>query len=138
MHLRFLLPVLFMGFLPSLRAQSPEPREFTMVSNGDTTVMKRYVMCIYLRGGKAADFGKDVLAKLQTAHLSHIDSLAAKGHVLVAGPFGDNGDKRGILILDAGDIEAAKPWVEADPMVKAGRLSFELHPWWTAKQGSFR
>jgi len=121
-----------------MRAQSPEPREFTMVSNGDTTVMKRYVMCIYLRGEKVADFGKDALAKFQTAHLNHIDSLAAKGHVLVAGPFDDDSNKRGILILDAGDIEAAKPWVEADPMVKAGRLSFELHPWWTAKQGSFR
>lgn len=138
MHYRFLLPILFTGFLPVMRAQSPEPREFTMVSNGDTTVMKRYVMCIYLRGEKAAGFDKDALAKLQDAHLRHIDSLATAGHVLVAGPFGDNGNKRGILILDAGYIEVAKPWVEADPMVKAGRLSFELHPWWTAKQGSFR
>jgi uncharacterized protein len=138
MHFRVLLPFLLSGFLPGLSAQSHEAREFTMVANGDTTVMKRYVMCIYLRGEKAADFDQDALAKLQAAHLSHIDSLAEKGHVLVAGPFGDNGTKRGILILDAGDNETAIPWVEADPMVKAGRLAYELHPWWTAKQGSFR
>lgn len=121
-----------------LAAQSSEPREFVMTENGDTNVMKRYVMCIYLRGDKAGQFTPEALSVLQKAHPKHIDSLARAGAVLVAGPFGDDGEKRGILILDAGDVESARPWVEADPMVRAGRLKFELHPWWTAKAGSFR
>jgi uncharacterized protein YciI len=131
--------MLTIGSFMELLAQAPEPREYTMVTNGgDTTVMKRYVMCIYLRGSNAAKFAANELADLQKAHLNHIDSLAKAGAVLVAGPFGDNGDKRGILILDAADIESARLWVDADPMVKAGRLAYELHPWWTARQGSFR
>jgi uncharacterized protein YciI len=138
MPYRFLLLALTIGAFAALRGQTPEPREFTMVTNGDTTVMKRYVMCIYLRGSNAAKFAANELADLQKAHLNHIDSLAKAGAVLVAGPFGDNGEKRGILILDAADIESARPWVDADPMVKAGRLAYELHPWWTARQGSFR
>jgi uncharacterized protein YciI len=128
------------GLLSELRGQSHQPCEFTLVTNGDTSVMKRCVMCIYLRGSNAAKFAANELAELLKAHLNHIDSPAKTSAVLLVGPgpFGDNGEKRGVLILETGDIESANPWVDADPMVKAGRLAYELHPWWTARQGSFR
>jgi hypothetical protein len=53
------------------------------------------------------------------AHSPHAINLHHAFPVLSADPFGENSTKRGILILDAGDIEVAKPWVEADSMVKA-------------------
>ena len=52
-----------------------------------------------------------------------------KGILLIAGPMGDNGELRGIVVLKVNSMEEAKALVEADPAVKAGRLRVELHPW---------
>lgn len=55
------------------------------------------------------------------------------GKLNVAGPFGDDGDWRGILIFKSGTLEEIKALVEQDPMVKIGRLTYEIHPWWSQK-----
>jgi len=49
--------------------------------------------------------------------------------LLVAGPFGDNGALRGIFVFRVGSLEEAQSLCATDPMVKAGRLVVELHPW---------
>jgi uncharacterized protein YciI len=64
--------------------------------------------------------------------------LAEMGKLLVAGPFGDKGDWRGIFILDCKDQQEAEELVKADPAVKAGRPDYEIHPWWTAKNEVFK
>ena len=50
-----------------------------------------------------------------------------------SGPFGDDGDIRGITIYNTPSMEIADSLANADPMVKAGRLKIEIHPWWAAK-----
>lgn len=72
-------------------------------------------------------------AKLQKEHLANINRLAEEGIIQIAGPFGHYGNKRGIFIMDAATIEEAEKHVKSDPAVKAGRLSYEIYPWWTAK-----
>ena len=55
------------------------------------------------------------------------------GHADISGPFGDDGDIRGITIYNTSSMEIADSLANADPMVKAGRLKIEIHPWWAAK-----
>lgn len=71
---------------------------------------------------------------LQEAHLANIERMRQSGELLVAGPFGDGGDLRGVYIFRVGSIEEAVELTDTDPAVQAGRLAFELHPWWVKKE----
>ncbi len=66
---------------------------------------------------------------IQKAHLANIGRLADTKKLVVAGPFGDNGDLRGIFVFKVASIEEAKKLAETDPAVQAGRLEIEMHPW---------
>ena len=61
--------------------------------------------------------------------MAHIGEMAKGGHLVAAGPFGDNGELRGIFIFQVESIEQAKALAEADPAVKAGRLAIDVHTW---------
>ena len=60
-----------------------------------------------------------------------IESVARRKlrQLQIAGPFMDDGDWRGIFILDVPDRAAAEAMCNDDPAVKAGRLVCEIHPW---------
>jgi len=86
----------------------------------------------FLKGGSNRKEGDDKnpeIQELQKAHIANIQRLAAMKKLLVAGPFGDNGDLRGIFVFRVGSLEEAQSLCATDPMVKAGRLVVELHPW---------
>jgi len=70
---------------------------------------------------------------LQEEHLANIERMRQSGELLVAGPFGDDGDLRGVYIFRVASMEEAVTLTDTDPAVKAGRLIFELHPWWVKK-----
>ena len=112
-------------------------REFEMPYRASTITMKKYVMCIYTKG-ESREQSEEEAMKLQKAHLAHQDELADRGLLIIAGPFDGDYDKRGILIFDVGTVEEAEPLVNDDPMVKAGRLNYELIPWWTMKGATLR
>jgi uncharacterized protein len=99
--------------------------------------MKQYWM-VFLKKGPHRDHDSVSAARLQEGHMANIGKLAKEGKILVAGPFGDDGDLRGIFIMDCKDEAEVKRLCESDPAVKAGRLALEIHPWWTAKGGSFK
>jgi len=71
--------------------------------------------------------------EIQKAHLENIEKLVDNGKMVLAGPFGDDGDLRGLFFYKAESIEEAEELVSTDPAVKAGRLRVELHPWWGPK-----
>jgi uncharacterized protein YciI len=75
---------------------------------------------------------KEESEKLQRAHMAHIASMARAGKLILAGPFSDGGELRGMFIF-VGDAAEARRLAEADPAVKAGRLVLEWHPWYSAK-----
>jgi len=88
----------------------------------------------FLRRGPAWTPGSTAeLEKLQAAHLAHIGKMAESGKLIVAGPFTDGGDLRGMFIFRVDTLEEAKALAEQDPAVKAGRLVLEWHPWFAAK-----
>jgi uncharacterized protein YciI len=81
------------------------------------------------RGAKWTPEKTPATAELQKAHLANINRLAKMKKLVVAGPFGDNGQLRGIFVFKVASIEEARALTETDPAVKAGRLAIDLHPW---------
>lgn len=94
--------------------------------------MKQYWFVMLMRGPNRNQDSAAV-AKIQEGHMANIIRMANEGKCIMAGPFGDDGNWRGILILDVKDMDAVKKEVEQDPAIKAGRLTYEAHPWWTEK-----
>lgn len=96
--------------------------------------MKTYVM-VFLKTGPTRNQTKEKAAEIQTAHLEHLSKMAEEGFLLMAGPFTDESEVKGILVLNTQEIQEAKNRVEEDPAIKAGRLKAEYHLWFT-KSGS--
>lgn len=76
--------------------------------------------------------------KIQEGHMANIKRLYEEGKLKVAGPFGDDGEWRGIFIFDCATKEEVEQLLHTDPAIAAGRLAYELHPWYTAPVGSFK
>ena len=74
---------------------------------------------------------------LQEAHLANLRRLGEEGKLVLNGPlldsFATSGEIRGIGVLKAASLEEAQALIATDPMVKVGRLIFELHAWMVAK-----
>lgn len=114
-----------------------DKREFVIEEGDRSFVMKQYVMCLLKRGPNRGQSDEEAKV-IQSGHLNHINQMADSGYILVAGPFGDDGDLRGILVYDVPSVEKAKELQSADPAIISGRLIAEFHPWWTSKEGSFK
>jgi uncharacterized protein YciI len=69
------------------------------------------------------------IQELQKAHLANIHRLWELRKLVVAGPFGDNGNLRGIFMFRVGSVEEAQALCATDPMIRMGRLAVEVHPW---------
>ena len=94
--------------------------------------MQQYFIA-FLKRGSNRNQDKEEAQKLQTQHLAHLGKMYELGFADISGPFGDDGDIRGITIYNVPTLEIADSLANADPMVKAGRLEIEIHPWWAAK-----
>ena len=99
---------------------------------GDTVIMQQYFIA-FLKRGENRSQNKEETDSLQKLHLAHLGEMYKKGFADISGPFGDDGDIRGITIYNTPTQEIADSLANADPMVKAGRLVIEIHPWWAAK-----
>jgi len=78
---------------------------------------------------KEGDSQTPEVQALQKAHIDNINRLADTKKLVVAGPFGDNGDLRGIFVFRVGSLKEAQDLAATDPMIKIDRLRLELHPW---------
>lgn len=74
---------------------------------------------------------------LQEAHVGNLSRLRDEGKLVLNGPLLDafqlGGEIRGIGVLKAGSLAEAQEWIGTDPMVKVGRLVFDLHAWMVPK-----
>ena len=98
----------------------------------DTILMQQYFIAFLKRGPNRSQ-SKTEADSLQKLHLSHLENMYELGYADISGPFGDDGDIRGITIYNVPTIEIADSLANSDPMVKSGRLVIEVHPWWAAK-----
>ena len=95
--------------------------------------MTTYYVGLLYRGAKWTPESTPETERLQQAHLANIQRMQKEGKLLVAGPFLDNGDLRGIYVFRVASDQEARALVDTDPAVRAGRLRFELHPWYAAR-----
>jgi uncharacterized protein YciI len=67
-------------------------------------------------------------------HHAFIQQMTQKGNMALAGPFPLSvaGELRGVMIYRVGEAQTAK-LTEEDPVVTAGILKAEMHPWATGK-----
>ena len=103
----------------------------------DTILMQQYFM-VLLKSGPIRPQNEEEAEILQQAHLDHLSKMYQLGYADISGPFGDNGNLRGVTIYNVPTLKMADSLAKADPMVKAGRLEVEIHPWWAAKGFSLR
>ena len=91
--------------------------------------MRQYVMVLLKKGPTTIT---DTVKRnaLQRAHLDNIGKLAKEGKLILAGPFMDNTELRGIYLFAVDSLEEAQQLAKTDPAVIAGTLIMELHPWY--------
>lgn len=75
----------------------------------------------------------EVRREIQRGHLAYMDELHKQGKLLMAGPFMEDGDWRGIVVYRVASVADAQALAANDPAVKAGRLVLEARPWMTLK-----
>ena len=98
----------------------------------DTILMQQYFIA-FLKRGAIRGQNEEEAAELQKQHLAHLTKMYELGYADISGPFGDDGDIRGITIYNVPTLKMADSLANSDPMVKAGRLEIEIHPWWAGK-----
>ncbi len=98
----------------------------------DTVLMQQYYM-VFLKRGENRNQTKEAADSLQKLHMEHLGRMFTEGFADISGPFGDDGEIRGITIYNVPTLRMADSLANLDPMVQAGRLAVEVKPWWAAK-----
>ncbi|HYV24924.1 MAG TPA: YciI family protein [Pyrinomonadaceae bacterium] len=78
---------------------------------------------------KEGDGDTPEIKKLQDDHIANIVRLANMKKMVMAGPFGDDGELRGIFVFRVASMKEAQDLAATDPMIKIDRLRIDLHPW---------
>jgi uncharacterized protein YciI len=81
----------------------------------------------------APNLSEENIDVLQAQHLAYRAELRRTGKIVANGPFGEQSDValRGLSVF-ACDLAEARRLSDADPMVEAGWLGYDLMEWWVA------
>lgn len=113
------------GYLHAQNTKPAEPR------------IRKYWFVMLMRGPDRTQ-DSATAAQLQKGHMDNMERMYYDGKLKVAGPFGDDGNWRGIFIFDCETKEEVEQLLTKDPAIAAGRLSYEIHPWYTEPSGNFK
>lgn len=120
-----------------LTAKGFKTFDYVDEKTNDTILMQQYFIA-FLKSGPIRGQNEEETAELQKQHLAHLTKMYELGYSDISGPFGDNGNIRGITIYNVPTLKMADSLANSDPMVKAGRLEIEIHPWWAGKGFALR
>ena len=95
--------------------------------------MTKYHFALLRRGPKPLANAPDLQQQV-TAHLSGIRRMMDAGQMPAAGPINNGDDLAGIFVFATDSMEQARAWADADPLIKAGYMTAEIHPWFVAKE----
>ena len=80
---------------------------------------------------KVSAMAKDEVAKMQKEHVDNLGVLGRQGRGLAAGPLGDDGFIRGIVVLSLTNASEIKDCFQLDPFVQNDVLAVEAYRWLT-------
>lgn len=84
---------------------------------------------VFLNDGASRGQDEATAKRLQQEHHAYIEQQAKDGRLVAAGPITAPGSRRGLVVYRVATIEEARERANGDPMVQAGRLAVDLHPW---------
>lgn len=113
-----------------LRSGRPETFE---IREGDQTYLMRKFYLLTYKKGPQRNQSKAVAEQLQTDHLTHLNRLYERGKTCITGPTDGSGDIRGFVVFKVATREEAVYLGGLDPMVRAGRLTYDITPWYAAE-----
>jgi uncharacterized protein YciI len=92
-----------------------------------------YTLCLLRRPKDAPQLTDERRNELQALHLAYRADLRRRDLLVVNGPFAEQSDisQRGMSIFNC-SLEEAGRLNDADPMVQAGWLGYDLMEWWVA------
>jgi uncharacterized protein YciI len=98
-----------------------------------TQGMEQYTLVLLMSGEKWNPSAPEFVEVMKQHH-AFVKEMTEKGKIAVAGPFPfeDPGVLRGVTVYRAGAEGTAKI-VQDDPIIKAGLVKAEMHPWITGK-----
>ncbi len=126
--MRTILLLFCLSVAASLNAQ----RTFDVTIADSTYHMKQYWFVLYTTGADTTRLDSTTSANLLKDHLAHQGEQAKRGLIVMAGPYGDKSDWRGMLLYDCETKEEVEGYLLRDPFVKQGKLKYEIHPWYGA------
>jgi uncharacterized protein len=128
-----LLPILLLLAAPLAAQQSAPPLTFDAEMatrlGADVYGMTTYYAAL-LQTGPQRDQDEATAMEIQKGHMAHIRAMSESGKLVLAGPFLDGAEFRGIFILDVASAEEARALCAADPAVQSGRLQALIIPWY--------
>jgi uncharacterized protein YciI len=116
-------------FLSILLLNMCNKTAFSQTNIEEEFQMKQYYM-VFLKAGLNRTQDSATVVKIQEGHLNNIARLFNDKKMILAGPFMDDGIYKGIFIFDVSTELEVKQLLQTDPAVKAGRLDYEIHPWY--------
>lgn len=88
-----------------------------------------YIFGLLVRGPKWTPAQTEETKKIQEGHMANINRLAETGKLVLAGPFENGEERRGVFIFKVGTLAEAQALTDTDPAVIAGRLKIDLYRW---------
>ncbi len=115
-----------------LKEKGYEVFDYVDEKTKDTIIMQQYFIA-FLKSGPNRTQSKAEADRLQVLHQEHLGRMYELGYADISGPFGDEGEIKGITVYNTPTMRMADSLANLDPMVKSGRLVIEMHPWWAGK-----
>lgn len=94
--------------------------------------LEAFELVLLRRPQDAPPYADDVLERIQQEHLAYHARLREGGQVVTNGPVSDQPDLslRGLTFYRTGSLAQSRQLAEADPAVRAGRLTVEIMTWY--------
>jgi uncharacterized protein YciI len=94
--------------------------------------LEAFELVLLRRPEDATSYPDEELERIQQEHLAYHAGLREAGQVVTNGPVIDGPDPslRGLTFYRTGSLARARELAEADPAVRAGRLTVEVMTWW--------
>jgi uncharacterized protein YciI len=109
----------------SKRATVADP-QLAKQLGADAYGMRKYVLVILKAGPNRIPAGP-ARDRMFEGHLANIRRLAKAHKLVLSGPFGDNGDWRGLFVFAVETPDEAAALVATDPVIKSGEMIAEYH-----------